>query len=484
MYSFRQVVEAFSLESTKNNIRDHDRRGQGIWLDPQTNHVVVVLGNGLAAVWNGTTFDRLTKPFYGSLQLNPQASLTEFADFDMLKNMLENYNTAKAPAAFAELTKILTQWNWKSDKTTTTILIAALATASFIQSVFTFRPQVCIVGESNSGKSKLQEVVLKNLFGLLTKIRQKPTEASIRQLAESNSNIIQIDEFEHDKRGQQREDMLKLLRTSTDGGIVSRGRPNGKEMLFSMKHIVWISSIELNLGEYADASRFFRFETQRPERIDGKRPLLQMDPQVIKTIGINLLVFAIKNIYSILHTIKELSEADIENALPRNIDAAAVPAAIAKQLCGWTQEETHYFMYKITQEHNPQKSTDVIEEHENLFQTILYQTIKVQFEELSVAQIIQKIAKNPFDPCENEKEALSRNGIKVIKQEVHLIHVIIKDTLLKNTKWKNFDIGILLKRLKIGNEARTKAVGYKMPMRSTKILLENIIDHEFPLQGF
>ena len=152
MYSFKQVVEAFCWEAAKNNIRDNDRRGQGIWHDPQTKDAVIVIGNGQAAVWNGTTLERLIKPAHGGLQLNTQTSYSKFVDFDTLKDALENYDKNKAPAAFVELKKLLTQWNWNTNEEITVTLIAALATASFIQSAFTFRPQVCIVGHEQKRK--------------------------------------------------------------------------------------------------------------------------------------------------------------------------------------------------------------------------------------------------------------------------------------------------------------------------------------------
>jgi len=42
---------------------------------------------------------------------------------------------------------------------------------------------------------------------------------------------------------KHKQPMLELIRTSTDGGKISRGTPGGKEKLTGMKHIVWISSI-------------------------------------------------------------------------------------------------------------------------------------------------------------------------------------------------------------------------------------------------
>jgi len=50
-------------------------------------------------------------------------------------------------------------------KDITVTLIAALASASFIQSTFRFRPLVCISGESQSGKSDIQTELLTPLFG-------------------------------------------------------------------------------------------------------------------------------------------------------------------------------------------------------------------------------------------------------------------------------------------------------------------------------
>ena len=483
-YTFKQVIEVFVRAASQNNIYDHDLCGQGIWLDPQTQHAVIMLGGGQAAVWNGITLARLTKPCYGDLHLNFQAAHSAFVDFDPLKAALENYDEDKAPAAFAELKSLLMQWNWQTrttpDKDILVTLIAALAAASFIQSTFKFRPLVCVTGVSNSGKSDLQEDLLGVLFGQLSKLRQKPTEAALRQLAECNSNIIQIDELEQDKN---RKRILELLRTSTDGGIVSRGQPNGKELRFGMKHIVWISSIEMNLANLADASRFFQFEPKRPEHKDGKRPLLKLDPQMIKRIGFDLMVFAIKNMQPLLETVKILSEADIENASPRNIEAAAVPAAFAEKLCRWKRNETHCAMYLWIDANRNQKVEEVAECHSELLQTILFRPIRVtEIGELSVAQTIKRAAGIGYTTGTiYAKEALERNGIKIQKFDEGGIKVFFAfapmktSPLLKGTVWETMDIGGLLKRLDFGHISTARLCG-KQPTRGIWIPLEEIVD--------
>ena len=276
---------------------------------------------------------------------------------------------------------------------------------------------------------------------------------------------------------------MELLRTSTDGGIVSRGQPNGKELRFGMKHIVWISSIEMNLVNLADASRFFQFEPKRPERKDGKRPLLILDPQAIKRIGFDLMVFAIKNMQSLLQTVKTLSEADIENAFPRNIEAAAVPAAFAEKLCGWDRDETHSIMYLWIDANRKQKVEEVAESHSELLQTILFRPIRVtDVGELSVAQTIKRAAGIGYtNDITYAKEALERNGIKIQKfdesgTKVFFAFAPMKTSpLLRGTTWETMDVGGLLKRLDFGHISTARLSG-KQPTRGIWIPLAEIVD--------
>ena len=63
----------------------------------------------------------------------------------------------------------------------------------------------------------IQEDLLGVLFGQLSKLRQKPTEAALRQLAECNSNIIQIDELELDKNRKRVLELLGKSQRPSDG---------------------------------------------------------------------------------------------------------------------------------------------------------------------------------------------------------------------------------------------------------------------------
>ena len=486
-YTFGQVFEVFYQEAAKRYIRNFDLHGQGIWCDPQSKNAVIVFGNGQAAAWNGKTLERITQPFHGDLQLDLQAAHSEFVDFDTLKNALENYDESKAPAAFVQLTKLLMQWNWKvknkPDKDIIVTLIAALAVASFIQSTLTFRPQVCITGNSYTGKSQIQTSLLAPLFGKLADPVQKPTDAAIRQLVKMNSKMLLIDELERDrKHSHLREKIFKMLRSATgDGGDIIRGTTGHDIIRFRLQHITWLSAIEVDLSDPADGSRFFLFETQRPVEKDGKKSFLHLPKKQIQQIGFDLMVFTIKNMNVLLETMETLSKTDIENTTHRNLDAAAVPAAIAETLCKWTKEETKMFMYCAIHNHSAEKTTQTIDEHDAMLQAILTQIIRVaDAGELSILQTIRRA--NIINPTSTSrtlaKEALERYGIKIIKHhEEQMVFFKTSDKqpeFLRNIPdWKSTNAALLLERVKEAKSFRARFGG--MMQQGVGIKIENII---------
>jgi hypothetical protein len=249
-----------------------------------------------------------------------------------------------------------------------------------------------------------------------------------------------------------------------------------------MKHIVWLSSIEMNLANIADASRFFQFELQRPENKDGQRPFLKLDPQAIKQIGFTLMVFAIKNMQSLLKAVEILSEANIEGCSPRHVESVALPAAFAEKLNGWARDETIAYMYCITNENDQNNTSDVSEDHTDLLQEILCAKLRVaEVGELSVAQAIKRVIAIGITEDVYAKEALERNGIKVRKprdgdNDVIFVIPVMSKTLLKDTNWKDANIRQLLNRLPISKETVARFNG--KVIRGISVPLEDIIGKE------
>ena len=472
-YTFGQVFEVFYRKAAERRIRNLDLHGQGIWRDPKSKDAVIVLGNGQAAVWNGKTLERIVQPSYGDLQLDMQIDHAEFVDFDILKEALENYDDNKAKVAFAELKELLKQWNWKvkckPDKDIVVTLLAALATASFIQSTLIFRPQIYITGDSFTGKSHVHDPLLKNLFGNLADPVQKPTESSLRQLVKMNSRMLLIDELETDKKNPHvRERVFKMLRSATgDGGDIIRGTTGQKDVIrFRLKHITWLASIETKLTDPADASRFFLFKTQAPVEKDGKKSFFHLPPEKIRQIGFDLMVFAIKNMNVLLETIATLSRMDIENTTHRNLDGAAVPAAVAEMLSEWTREETKMFMFCSIQDHTAEKTLQVTSEHTELLRSIQTAIILVDNTMKTVTQAIRDSDYNLYTTSTlTINKTLEMYGLKITTHDDKKVIVFeigtISRNLLNKTEWCNKGLEGLLERLEDAQKIRSRFNGIR-----------------------
>ena len=126
----------------------------------------------------------------------------------------------------------------------------------------------------------------------------------------------------------------------------------------------------------------------------------------------------------------------------------------------------------------------MIEDHEDLMQTILFQTIRVTNSgDLSVSQAITQAAQAPRDTigdCD-AKKALERNGIKIVRKRgdtertVFFEPSVIEKTLLKYTEWKGTNIKQLLARVE-GAQEHSAKLGGKQTHRGIAIPLDSIVE--------
>jgi septin family protein len=112
-----------------------------------------------------------------------------------------------------------------------------------VQSIWDFRPQVAIVGATNSGKTVLFNTLV-SIFGGLSLKSSLSTASGIRQAIKTSSQIVLCDEFEDSKF---RVEILEMLRTSSRGDKILRGTTNQRGVEFGLQHIAWVAAIEVGL---------------------------------------------------------------------------------------------------------------------------------------------------------------------------------------------------------------------------------------------
>ena len=136
--------------------------------------------------------------------------------------------------------------------------------ATWLQTIWAWRPLIYVIGESNCGKTSLFETLGgKNgrlgMFGNLAFSGAKSSEAGIRQGIGNTARTILLDEFEKSK---DRDKILETLRASSRGDTVTKGTAGHKSRSFTMQHMSWLAAIESGLNRQPDINRFIKLSLE------------------------------------------------------------------------------------------------------------------------------------------------------------------------------------------------------------------------------
>ena len=162
--------------------------------------------------------------------------------------------------------ELFSRWRWRNPHDAH--LVTGLVMATWVQTIWSWRPLVAVIGESGSGKSTLFEALggragTTGMFGGLVLASSKSSEAGIRQGVANSGRIILLDEFEKSKDRQQ---VLDTLRASSRGDIVMKGTTSQKGLQFRLQHIAWVSAIESGMKQQPDRNRFVMLNLLPAER--------------------------------------------------------------------------------------------------------------------------------------------------------------------------------------------------------------------------
>ena len=151
MVSFEEVKKAIAFLSGYSRINDQSELGVGCWLslidDGQNTRFDCDRWR-----WGGCRMElkRITHPRYKSHLLDFDSSDGPWYDFDTLKSNVEACDSNFALAAMNEANNLFTQFRWVHPASVVTI--TGLVLATWIQSIWEWRPQVAITGPTKAGK--------------------------------------------------------------------------------------------------------------------------------------------------------------------------------------------------------------------------------------------------------------------------------------------------------------------------------------------
>jgi putative DNA primase/helicase len=125
-----------------------------------------------------------------------------------------------------------------------------------------FRPAFLITGLSNSGKSTIANLVMKEIGNCLWINGKESTSAFIRQTINYDSKSIILDETEAetDKQKLNRTELFSLMRSSTsdDAPDTGKGGKDGVPVSYKMKNMFCFIAIDPTVENVADENRIFR----------------------------------------------------------------------------------------------------------------------------------------------------------------------------------------------------------------------------------
>jgi len=450
-YSMTQIRLAIALEGGKRRITSQNQLGVGVW---ELNGRLVLVNSSEIAILNGHLEKSLIPSIEGKLIDFGQSE--PWFDYEELERL---YNQSQSPKwcedVFNEASDLFARWdNWASLDDTPP-LVTALVCCSWLQTVWKWRPQIAVCGPSNCGKSMLFEETLKYIFGGLCLLSSRPTEAGVRQGVGHTGRIVLIDEFEHD---QHRERIMELFRTSSRGSETLRGTTGTqKGMKFGMKHIPWMSAIEIGTKRAPDRNRYIMLELRE---VQGKAStLIVPPPDELKALGMRLLAVAMRHWRRVMELSSELKQLDFGGVDRRVVESHSLPYGMLGAVLGLNTEQTAGMMQDMFTKRD---TSDQAEKDEAILLQEIYESL-VFMPRGESATVSEMLSTQFVEP--GWQDALIRSGIKPFETDlgdrrIFFVKSAMKKTLLRNSDFANQDINQILIRVKTATRDKQRMGGH------------------------
>ena len=332
----------------QRQLTDHTLAESGCWaiLGKSGNQEsgVVLVGAGEAAIWDADAaqLNQVCVPRAGGRLLSLSGSEAWY-NFDQLAADLDHAADPKwCESVIAESLDIWDRWAWRNDGAP--LVLTGLVLATWVQTLWDWRPQVAITGATKTGKSVLFET-LAGIFGRLAIRSSKSTEAGIRQRVGTSARVILADEFESSKH---RASVLEMIRASSRGDEVLRGTTSQRGRTFALRHICYVAAVDIGLRRAPDQNRFIQLKlVLPPKHLHGK--LCTPPADILHDLGQRLLAIAVRYISAAGPLAASLKAVAIEGADSRAIESYAVPAAIWATACRFSSADSAGLLRQMVQ---------------------------------------------------------------------------------------------------------------------------------------
>lgn len=444
------IRQAIAAEGGKRRLTDHNQLGIGIW---ELNGRLLLVNSGEFAILNGH-FERSSIPMLEG-KLIDFGSGEQWFNFAEVENLLKDSESSEwCKAVFNESCDLFSRWdNWKIDDTPQ--LLSALVCVTFLQTVWDWRPQVGVIGGTNSGKTMLMEKTLQHLFGKLAIMCSKPTEAGIRQFIRHTAKIILIDEFEDD---QHRQKILETFRASSRGSQMLRGTANQTGTQFGLKHLPWVSAVEIGLKRAPDRNRYIMLELKTVDK--NKSTLRVPPPEELNLLGLKLMTVGMRYWRETKAMSAGLIQRGYGSVDRRVVESYSLPCAFLGCVLGLSVDSTADLMQSMFDKRD--QAAQAESDEAILLQEIYEATVMMPHG--VKATVSEMLGCDTFSEP-GWRDSLQRAGIKPFVDElqnkrVFFVKPAIRKELLKGSDFFRQDIDQILIRIKGAKNSRQRMGGH------------------------
>ena len=445
VFSMNEIRVAIAAVASQTSALE-EKHGVGVW---ENNDGLIVVNARKLGILNGKPELQITSnPVHFGTAYNI-GDRCEWIDLKSLQSDILSVSAEPGKLHIDDVfavQELFSKWKFLSRENVFPEVLTGLVLATFVQTLWSWRPQVFLTGQAYAGKSTMFKM-LARLFGPLCKMSSNSSAAGIRQFIGASSRIVLCDELE---KSRYRNEILEMVRASGRGDDSFRGTAgNQQHIAFKLQHIFWCASIESGLTTEADQSRFIVCELKK---VDAKMELPSHDE--LGAIGQRLAAAAICNFRRARKMAEYLLENKPKNVHGRICESYAVPISMYASAIGMSDSEgLKLYMMALSA---ISASEDIESDSDALLQEIMLSQVNRRGgEKKSVLHMLRDRIAN------DHTEELEHVGIYVTDEELLLNRGLILRYLL-SADWKGKRIDTLLNRLTGARRVKRKFGGTSM----------------------
>lgn len=428
-------------------LSSRDTAGQGVFA-AEAGKILVVNG-AEAQLYDGANLT----PIDGAIHGNTYLDFGEGVQWaKKLPQKLAAMNAASAAAVLTQVETHLRQWNWLHPADAQ--VAAAMVFATLVQSMWSWRPVVNVIGESGCGKSTLFADFLKKVFGRWTVLSDRSTEAGIRQHVKNDSAPIALDEFDSYAHRRQ---IIEMLRSAGRGNDMLRGTRDQQGASYRIRHIFWLAAIDVGDGWTQDTNRRIQLSLGRLRNC-GYAPLSEAALQELHEDVVAAAIWVATAAVRLADDATVLQVDGVHHRIVESFTCAASMYTVLQSGREATAEQVADNLRTfLTGRENliAQSSTEQQEILQAILTTLIGESTGQGYRQRTVAELLSTAARfrHGQDSVENVRVILANHGLAVIEPRGELQPCLFIDPktvqrgLLSSTRWAGMQLGEVLLRL-------------------------------------